>query len=1513
MSNKYSRYLNGLVSYINDTKPFHSKLTEIQEVYQFSESMNVDIRETWRWDVLMKAYWLYEYFSDGRPTNTFGGQRKHSIHSVTNPLFRGASNSKFTVGSDESTAIDFVPNTYDENSFALSDVIISRNNKNIFLHQGLDYHKSYGAQVFRVRQTHKIGFKEWCGKQEFETSWASDGQHPVIKQVNIPNSDDIRIRSGNAIRLNENQIKILTPGTVIVDGFVSESYYPLIQEKQDEAVLTEATNSVKEFAMDKLNPNSAYSRLKSIFSVIQFQISQVVAPNSQIAINHLQLQIETKIPSDFEELMVFVVAENVPVPSGYAGWRGVDTTFPLNDQKYVETVLYSHSPNLLQNYFTDRGQWEYAGATYKNVKGGTFEIFNVTPNNYASNFEEWSVVAYDEDTASVSGSTSGLIGSVQLGGRFTSNAISFSTKKLSVRTISTGDTVVLTPINKIVVHSEAPLEAWSIIKTDPFGYSRPAIASRRFAFVEDLSGHLGAISILSKTVADGTVIVQKISDGILSVIHENDPRINGTVRIGEIYNDGFIAFKISNGSKFPLLDDERFAIDILNIPPYAQDLSICYTYDCDGYDAENAVYDSVGDPYKAYFKKFEFGFDGTKNFEGGVYEENSKNTNNGDAVTYVQDFLRRLEFGYDSRFLGYDFNGFNLKFTSEDVVDSREWRLRAKPDFTKPLKLHADTPSNKFNLIASLSPGDAYADAIYDAPDSQLPGEGQRSSSDPDLDVDLFLYYSSEFALEYYNGDGIGWVVVDEHVPISTRYTNSDHGMEFTIVPASKEFIGAEVHSSWYDENGEIQTAITFGGDCLTWTVKNPLPICTGANLVSDKVPRVLMHASGFNQTDEFLWRMIFRDPSTYDLNGIGQTTNSGIITPVEEISFPRDGFSYKDRQKSIHYTLIPNEYGFDNGDIVSFYTYKSRPNYLVYGSVSGWQPPAEYNKYYWNGKIGFKITPPAFTFYEGTTLIEGSNNSWNSSDGVFSVNWTAHSIVDTIYVLNKVEDRWVLYRDGNLVASGSSIIDDGFINISVPADKFFGGDYTIVVDSDDFDYAFGQDLTIMKSSGFRKVRTTDVLSIEKSRPDELFMHITDSNAANDMRPESMPIHTFELATDQEPEYKLTDYSPEVDLYSKWIPLSPTNLDIRPSVSEFRDSATEYDIFSTVTNELLVQVVPLDKNTPLEKPDVVFDVEFHEKYLPLNSSLHFLTKGGGPDETISVGMNEKLRIYVLGGIGGLDAMFEDSAMVSMTDSSQFFITTNYSDTIQTLIADNQFQGFLPGYDNLPFDAEQSGSAEPNGYYDAGIVLTDFFQQARLLLISPNRTDAEDKKLISLLGIINPWADLSNLTSLTINDFLDRVRNALPTDEYLQNAVNFNSTQHFGVPFCGVAQSIQENSTSESSAKIVEAFVMTMKNSSGFDAFGMGEFSFDEGSYTLKQVNINSLHSGQGSSFSEFDGIQVDSVTTVRISAPFDLYNKQFKVWQVGSSAPVGLIPEVLNKNTVHLKFVNQHSVKISVI
>lgn len=1515
MSNKYSRYINGLVSYIRDTKPFHSKLTEIQEVYQFEESMNVDIREDWSWNILFKAFWLYEYYSDGRSTNTFGGKRRHLVQHLASPLFRGYVNSKFVVGQDETKALEFIPKIYDENCLSLSDVIIKRDTRNIFLHQGLDYHRSHGAYVFGIKQTHRIGFKVYCGKQEFTSG--TDVPFPIIKDVMIAGAETIRVRSGNAVKINDTLIKILGPGFVVVDGYKTTTYDPLIEEKEYADSLLEATKGLREFAMDKTNPFSAYSKIRAILNQINAVVNPTTHPNSRQALTALYAQLEREIPTDFEALMVYVVAENVPLIANFNGWRGVDETPPLNDQRYVESVLYSLSPNLLQNYWNDRGEWKTAAIEYGNIKGTSFEIFNITANNFAKHFEEWTVTAYDEDTAYVTGSVSKIIGSVQIGQKFTSTSISFATKKLANKIPVAGDQVVLTPKNQIVVHNEAPLETWSIVKTDPFGYSRPTINSTRMPNVTDLQGVRNTVSLLDKSVMSGSIIISKIpGTNTLSVVHEKDTRINTTVAIGATFNNGLIGFRVNQGSQFTLQDDEIIVIEIDNIPPYAEELSICYSYDCDGYDSENSVYNTVDDPYKIYFSKIEFGFDGKSFYEGGSFEQPPANVAPTDVAEYVQDFMRRIEFGYDSRFVGYDFTNFDLKFTSDAAIDGRMWRLRALPDFNKPLKLHAGTPSNKFNLIAGDDPTNPYAAAKYDIEDSQLPGEGNRSSSDPDLDTDLFLYYATYFALEWYNPQTMVWTIVDNSVPIDSAYINSSEALSFTIVPASKEFIAAEVHSSWYNSSNGIERAVTYGGDCITWTTKNPFPTCLGVDFVSDRAPRILMHAPSFIETDEYLWNLTFSDSSKYRLTGLGQSTNSGVSAPPKNVDFSVDGFSLKDRTHSIHYTLIPNEYGFGTNDVVSFYTYKSRPNYLVHGSVSGWQQPAEYNKYYWNGKIGFKIQPPAFTFFDGDTTVNGNANTWDTEDGQFQVTWASHQIVDSNYILSNVGGRWFLVNDGVLVASGETELDDGLITIKVPQIEFTTKKYTLTVDSDDFDYAFGQDVVVMQSKGFRDTRVNDTLFIEKSREEQLYLHLNSRKVdITQLRTESQGTHYFDLTTKQEPNFKLSKNVPEVDFTSYWIPLKKTNIDIDPSISEFRDTATQFNFHSLASGEALGSLAPQIPEQPLEGNDFIFDIAAHQKYLPLNSSINFLIRTGGYDEIVHAHFNEKLRFFITGGIGALDAMFEDEFNVSLIDKLNKRITQTENTTVDVEIDDVNFEGFLPGYDNLPFDAEtiDALTSLPTGYYDAGIILVDWFQNAKDLLLLQDRDSSQDAKLSLLLDLLNPWVSIEDVSSVTNNDFLTRLSSALPSDEYLVNAVNFTLTNAFGVPNAGMGMDVNQSSSNTSNTRFKELMVMQANQLGGFGYAGMDQGNFDATPYTMTQMSVQSIGTSPTiSTYTNFVGNEIESGTVLRLTSNLSLYNRNVLIWILGQPTPIVVRPEILGKNTLLINLTRPSTIKVYV-
>lgn len=96
-------------------------------------------------------------------------------------------------------------------------------------------------------------------------------------------------------------------------------------------------------------------------------------------------------------------------------------------------------------------------------------------------------------------------------------------------------------------------------------------------------------------------------------------------------------------------------------------------------------------------------------------------------------------------------------------------------------------------------------------------------------------------------------------------------------------------------------------------------------------------------------WSVTFNGDGTYNLSKMS-SENPYTINNIDL----KDGCSFKN--DDIHFTIIPTIEGFFPGDSFNFTIGDRVENFLVFGSVSGWQPNAKIGEWYWNGKIGFKI-----------------------------------------------------------------------------------------------------------------------------------------------------------------------------------------------------------------------------------------------------------------------------------------------------------------------------------------------------------------------------------------------------------------------------------------------------------------------------------------------------------------------------------------------------------------------------
>ena len=172
-------------------------------------------------------------------------------------------------------------------------------------------------------------------------------------------------------------------------------------------------------------------------------------------------------------------------------------------------------------------------------------------------------------------------------------------------------------------------------------------------------------------------------------------------------------------------------------------------------------------------------------------------------------------------------------------------------------------------------------------------------------------------------------------IPTSTLYSPESaaplaDNQKFTLTPRAKITVAQHARAE-------------------TWTL-----IKTNPQAVSDMVftgtptnAALNVFAQSVYETPESTWTVTFTSPTTYVINSSLEVSTYPVTHNMAT------GSSYKDA--NMHFAVSTDD-GFNTGDKFEFKINGRKPNYLVFGSVSGWQPSAHIGEWYWNGKIGFKI-----------------------------------------------------------------------------------------------------------------------------------------------------------------------------------------------------------------------------------------------------------------------------------------------------------------------------------------------------------------------------------------------------------------------------------------------------------------------------------------------------------------------------------------------------------------------------
>lgn len=1326
MANKNSTYVQSLVSFILDTKPYHSKLTEIVEEYRFSDEMLVNVKDTLFSSVMAKGAWAYSHFADGNSVPS----PLTPIHRVLTPQFRGmtANNQPdecrgaFKVGRDEITDLPLVPYAFDPTSIqgvGLADALVQRygySSNSEALLEGKDVFLSHGAYVFQITRT--------------------------------KNTQNL--------------------------------YSPQFVERRNEGVISAATMVIQAHMLDRNNPNSAINKIQGIVDLIRAKLTTVIATNAETELAAIQTILDSdNLPRSYEnlisELKLFFAA--TPVLPGYNTWDD------------VVSVLQTLSPGLHFNSYTDLGVREGGELSYYDVLDRQdMNVSDIVVSPDRDTYDELVFRGVGTNGYVVSGSHSGVIGAGTVPGAFSSANVSFTTSAAYRRTFGnneidpypftvtlpfgsqglniTGDAeqlddnviqingpgevtaslpmdgveFTIAPHAKITVHQDAISEAWSIIKVNPLAYSRPVLNSTRYGYIKNAGGNVGYVTINDHTFPTSTVILTALDSETFNVTCTALPEYSAIAQVDQLFSDSRLTFTIVQGSAYAFQTGDKFYVEITNELPKSNDLDLYFGYDLSPYDGgDHYVYDAVN--------------------------------------AAVEDYLKSLDFGYDSRFIGYEASSLGLQIAPNAVGD-RHWRLRAVPNLNAPLPQRAPA-DNRADLTAGEST------PVYDADGNGTP--------------DIKLYYADRFALEY-SDDEFSWITAAPSISIGSTYTSSTHGISFKIVQPSKPFIGAVVT----DATGEVQ-----GGDVFLWSVQNKDPIQTEpSGLTSPRAPRLIMHGDSYHDSVPATWALEWTSQGHYTLQGVystGPNTGQTVFYPPDNISFIA-GKSYYNRELGLHWTVVPGAVGLTNGDSFTFETFDEKPMFLVHGSVSGWQEPATMDKYYWNGKIGFRINSPDVALFEGDTKID----DWMSSYGEVHVEWLRRDVESTVYTLRShVDGHWALYRNGEPTAEGTSVLQDKHIRIAVPSDVPAGALLRIDVVGTGYDMSLGHDLAIIKTSPGRTPTSNDFVVFNRTKSDDVKISIKAKDGEHALALSPLGLTTVDIRfTDHNTGsgVPLSATSPETAVLPGWIPALLTKFDNTNSLAEFSDTATTLVARAAATGEIIGTVKSLGE-TPVEPVVFEWNSDFAAKYLPLNAEATIVTYGSGMNDRVQVNMTEGVAFFL--GSGGLadNVMFNDQINIQIEEGHDWKIKSTYNTDLFAVIADTGFTGFLPGYDNLPYDEENG----VDGYYDAGQALTADFEVARRLALQNILTPQEQALLNDLKSRLQPYT--LDPATMTLEQFLAAL-DAEPPVNYITSAYGF------GIPDVGLGMQVEQSDLESTAAQIADTMVIkAIDTGHQYDAFG----------------------------------------------------------------------------------------------
>lgn len=1265
-----SRLVQSLTNFTLDTKPYHSKLTEVSIEFRFDETMSVSIEDAVASQMVTKAGWLYDFVSGG--PGSFRGL----------PLQRLVRPDVLRPIGEVSEDLLGVPGVYAKKSTLGYDEVWREGATRDALVRGHDYFHCYGAAVLRVTPA--------------------------------PANDPDQSRRW--------------------------------QPTNAEGVLSTVTVATQVAALDTTNPSSANRRLRALLVQVQDQLGLTPNAAATTEVNALLTILGTPdLPRSYEALLTALVSGGTPVVSGFTGWVGEDGTPP--GSRYFDDALSQLTPPAYFSVFSDGRLREPGAASYPN--GAVGEGFTVTGVEVLDleRPEEWrlEVVAVGPTILSVTGSSRGVIGTVVVGSRFTSPFIAFDTAVTGSSTI--GASTLLTPVSRLTVGASSPTQVWSLIRTDPLAYTRPVFTSPALGSIQDLGGVSHRVTLLDPALPTGTVTLTATAPTSFALTSDVEPGYTGTVTVGVPFNDGRLGLQVNAGSS-PYQVGDRYLINVVNAPATTSPPDIYFGYDLDSLDNQTSVYST--DPADPTFN-------------------------------------RPLEFRYDTRFVDFDPASLGL-VVGETAVDGRRFRLTARPDGAPlaTLKKDGTTVSSAIDLTDPTS-GIPPDPGLTSVPVFSMPG-------DPNPAPDLLVHLASTCRLEW-SDDNFTTTTFVADLPIGSTFTDPTLGISFTVPTLARPLIGVT------SDDG-LGVPRVEGGDVITWRVVNEAPRLepSTVSLVTPRGATILMHGDGFWDAPDAAWQVVFTSPTTYEVRATHATgpaagsslpgyPTTGTLTTTGTGTY--QGATYQD--DLVHFTLRPGTTPFVAGAAFTFTTTARKPSILVHGSASGWMPDVVIGEWTWNGHIGFKVDAPTATIFQGTGTSTAPLQPTDPDFTRVAVTRVRPDTPNLTYTFTNLGGSYLVERSDAGV-SGHAALTGTFRDRYLTVTTDGAASFRVQVRADPLTFWDGEDCVVVRPGiTALTLQPGDTLSVRKAETGTLaisldYQQVPTPPSLSPLYPLGINDDFIDLDTGSSP--PIETHSPEAVIFDGWLPLTIDGFDATGSIASFPDAATTLTVRSAATNQPIGTLSSLGSlNEPIR---FEWDETFHTTYLPLGARASLVTYGTGLDDKVRVRIHERVNFLIAGGVLLEDALFTDAVTTSIAEEWGWLLTMRQEDAVTATIEDGPFGGFLPGYANLPYDAEDAlgldltSLAAAEGRYDTGAPLVDHYLRAQHLSTLPSPTPDETRELTDLTGLLAAYLQPGGLAATT----LPQVLAALDADPFTTSTV----APEMGRPARGHAIDIDQRST-----------------------------------------------------------------------------------------------------------------------